>query len=196
MVQFRIVVAKYKEDMAWTSTLPCIIYNKDSSNEDSRFITLENIGREAHTYLHHIVSNYDNLDDYTVFVQGHPFDHSPRLLEKIRYISFLDELPDFIHLSEFILPTSTHEDPYHQALPMKEVYTYLFGEPSSRKNFCFGAGAQFLVSRKLIQHIPKETYEKLLKYSVEGWGPYLLERFWEQIFMSGIDGIPQLNIST
>jgi hypothetical protein len=31
---------------------------------------LENIGREAHTYLYHICNNYRLLSDVTVFVQG------------------------------------------------------------------------------------------------------------------------------
>ena len=32
-------------------------------------------GREAGTWLHHIVTNYDRLADRTVFLQGDPFDH-------------------------------------------------------------------------------------------------------------------------
>lgn len=28
-----------------------------------------------HTYFHHIYNNYDNLSDYTFFVQDYPFDH-------------------------------------------------------------------------------------------------------------------------
>jgi Protein of unknown function (DUF3431) len=31
---------------------------------------LENIGREAHTYLYHICNNYRLLSDVTVFVQA------------------------------------------------------------------------------------------------------------------------------
>ena len=33
-------------------------------------IQLPNIGRESHTYLHHIVSRYDTLADVTLFLQG------------------------------------------------------------------------------------------------------------------------------
>ncbi len=33
-------------------------------------IQLPNVGRETHTYLHHIVSRYDSLADWTVFSQA------------------------------------------------------------------------------------------------------------------------------
>jgi len=33
-------------------------------------VALPNVGREGHTYLHHIVNNYENLADWTVFSQA------------------------------------------------------------------------------------------------------------------------------
>ena len=33
-------------------------------------LPLPNVGRESHTYLHHIVNNYDKLADWTVFSQA------------------------------------------------------------------------------------------------------------------------------
>ena len=38
-------------------------------------IKLKNIGREGETFLYHIINNYYNLDDVTVFLQGNPFEH-------------------------------------------------------------------------------------------------------------------------
>ncbi|GKT48960.1 uncharacterized protein ColSpa_09141 [Colletotrichum spaethianum] len=38
------------------------------------YIPLRNIGRERHTHLYHIVTNYDALDEVTVFTQADPFD--------------------------------------------------------------------------------------------------------------------------
>jgi hypothetical protein len=186
MVQYRIVVARYTESLNWTQGYPCIVYNK-GPQAYSGCINLPNIGREAHTYLHHIVTNYENLDNYTVFLQGNPFDHSPNCLRTLDIIARMSEIPDFMHISERILPTSSEQDLFflnEKMLPMKEFHTYLFGE-TPRRNFVFGAGAQFVVSRKLIQHIPKETYQKLLEKSTEGIGAWILERFWEQIFTSG-----------
>ena len=195
MVNFKIVVAKYKEDISWTTSLPCIIYNKDSSVEDPQYITLPNIGREAHTYLYHIVSNYDNLDDYTIFVQGNPFDHSPNLLRNIQNIASANEFPDFMYLSEHTLSCSSHHGeffyPVDKIPSIHEFHTFLFGETPAR-DFVFGAGAQFVVSKKLIQHIPKSVYEKLLEESSKDFTPWCLERFWQQIFTSGTGNVPTL----
>lgn len=190
MVQFKLVVAKYKEDVSWLGDLPHVIYNKDPNGPSP----LPNIGREAHTYLHHIVSNYDNLDEYTIFVQGNPFDHSPNLLRNIQNISSATEVPDFMYLSEHILPCSSHGEFYYppnEKPSIHQFHTFLFGQTPAR-DFVFGAGAQFMVSKKLIQHIPRQTYEKLLEESSKDFTPWCIERFWQQIFTSGTGDVPVL----
>jgi hypothetical protein len=84
------VVARYKEDVNWTRYLPgkVIIYNKGGDNfyinnlrNNISTISLPNLGREGHTYLHHIIENYDCLTKRVTFLQGNPFEHSPDLLE-------------------------------------------------------------------------------------------------------------------
>ena len=101
-----IVISRYNEDISWTESIEeyCTVYNKgDTLNVDT--IELNNIGREAHTYLYHIVNNYDNLSDYTIFLQGDPFNpHSPRLFDIINYILNSNEsIPDFFWVSERIV---------------------------------------------------------------------------------------------
>ena len=75
-----IVVARYNESIDWTKFYNCIIYNKgdpiENTNTTTNVTTLPNVGREGHTYLHHIINNYDTLSDYTMFLQGNPFDHT------------------------------------------------------------------------------------------------------------------------
>ena len=67
------VVARYKENVDWTINIPkATIYNKFWTPD------LPNMGKEAHTYLSHIVGNYNDLAKTTVFVQGDPFPHLPR----------------------------------------------------------------------------------------------------------------------
>jgi hypothetical protein len=63
-----IIVAKYNEDIEWTKKLnhKVTIYNK-GTDEIEGSIKLKNIGREGETFLYHIVNNYDNLDEVTVF---------------------------------------------------------------------------------------------------------------------------------
>lgn len=76
-----IVVARYAESLAWINTppfntVPYVVYNKGPNSDylrTSHFveeIVLPNVGRCDHTYLHHIVHNYDTLADVTVFLPG------------------------------------------------------------------------------------------------------------------------------
>jgi hypothetical protein len=70
---FEIVVSRYSENISWAKKYNNFItlYNKgDDLIENS--IRLNNIGREAHSYLYHIVNNYNNLAEYTCFLQD-PF---------------------------------------------------------------------------------------------------------------------------
>jgi hypothetical protein len=83
------VIARYKENINWTRYLPgkVIIYNKGpelilpENRGNIQIVNSENVGREAHTYLYHIIQNYDNLSERVTFLQGDPFDHSPYLIE-------------------------------------------------------------------------------------------------------------------
>lgn len=75
-----IVVARYEEDISWINNLAVdsysriYIYNKGShaqfSIPNAKILTLPNYGREAHTYLHHVIENYDTLADVTLFLPG------------------------------------------------------------------------------------------------------------------------------
>jgi len=75
-----IIISRYNEDLKWTLLTPFnkfnyILYNKgtDDNFEKSKLkkiIKLDNIGREGHTYLYHIINNYDELADINVFLPG------------------------------------------------------------------------------------------------------------------------------
>lgn len=74
------VIARYNEDLKWLNEYPFnqityIVYNKginDKFNKKNviKIINLKNVGRCDHTYLYHVVNNYDNLDDITIFLPG------------------------------------------------------------------------------------------------------------------------------
>jgi len=76
-----VVVAHHREDLSWLSRLPedlrIRIYTKGSQLESNQpphsgisQQQLPNLGRESHTYISHIVTNYEHLADWTVFTQG------------------------------------------------------------------------------------------------------------------------------
>ena len=82
----RIVIARYNEPIDWlpniVRNLPgckVTIYNKgpdDLGVSDYTIIKLPNVGRESHSYLTHIINNYQTMDDdVVVFLQAVPFDH-------------------------------------------------------------------------------------------------------------------------
>lgn len=91
----KIVIARYNENISWAANRyrnRCIIYDKGnnlSCSSDYSLIYRPNrpiYGRESETYLYHIITNYDNLDDYTIFTQADPFKHSPQFLQILDYL--------------------------------------------------------------------------------------------------------------
>lgn len=69
--EVEVVLAHYNEDLSWTSAYHsiCTIYTK-SDDQNPGGIKLPNLGREGHTFLHHIVTRYDTLSNWTVFSQA------------------------------------------------------------------------------------------------------------------------------
>lgn len=84
-----IVIALYNEDVSWVRDVyqkyKITIYNKSNKypnvlndlikNNQINYFELKNVGRESHTYIHHILLNYNNLPDKIFFTQADPFDH-------------------------------------------------------------------------------------------------------------------------
>ena len=183
-----IVVARYNEPIEWTNGIindktKCIIYNKGSKLNHSvcPVIYLPNVGREGHTYLYHIINNYDNLSEYTMFLQGQPFDHTPYL----ECILASDEWKKPFHVMSaniFNLIVNQEHNPYN----MYGLYSTIFNRKKKELSFWFGAGAQFCVSRATIHSRPKEFYEKIYAILARDVNPiegHVIERFWPMIFL-------------
>jgi hypothetical protein len=180
----KLVVARYNEDIEWTKKYDTIIYNKGTPLVGySNVVELPNVGREGHTYYHHIYTNYDTLDDYTVFLQGNPFDHTPDLHTILENIHDFDG--SYKTLCKSVLPCTNINCTFHYNLPMLEVYSKVFGPCTDMKTFLFGAGAQFIVSKACIHKRPKEFYKKivdLLAYDKSPIEGYVIERYHGLIF--------------
>ena len=178
-----IVVARYNENIEWTTQFPNVrIYNKGKPlNNRYDEVELDNVGREGHTYYKYIYDNYDSLADYTIFLQGNPFDHSPNIISNIHnYINNRDLNIGFEFLSETVFSCYLTGCIHHPNLPLKDVYEKLFNEKKENMKFVFGAGAQFIVSKKNIIKHPKTFYLKLvemLEYNINPIEGYVIERF-------------------
>lgn len=160
----QIVVARYNENPQWTQLFPnVVLYNKGSSLDESyTSIPLPNVGREAHTYYYHIYTNYDTLADYTVFLQGSPFHHSPNVIKTLWKYIIRPPKKDFEFISEWIIESNLSGCPHHPGLPMQEVYEKIFQEKKTELPLQFGGGAQFIVSREAIQRRPREFYLRIV----------------------------------
>jgi hypothetical protein len=184
----KIVVSRYNEDIQWINAfrVHVVLYNKGTDFIDGA-IAFQNVGREGHTYFHYICENYDNLDDYTVFLQGNPFDHSPDIFEQIHTmlahgVKNVDFAYFHTHRVSFNL---LHGCYYHPCLPIKEVYEKLFERPATDREILFGPGAQFVVSRERILKRPREFYQKIVDMLGYHYGPdegYVIERMHPLIF--------------
>jgi hypothetical protein len=161
---YQVVIAKYKEDISWSKSLNPIIYDKSESPIEGS-IPLPNIGREGHTFLHHIVENYDNLPEYTVFLQGMPFDHMfdinpdniKEMLEKV-----IESKPIFAIPA---LTTWHTESPHmYEYLQKDKYFEYLFNKQCP-PIYKFAAGAQYIMPRP---SKPKTFFQKILDMSIKG----------------------------
>lgn len=195
-----VVIARYNENIDWVKNINhnIYLYNKGEDHIlDS--INLPNVGREAQTYLYHIVKNYEKLDDYTVFLQGNPYDHA-----------FQDHYPSIEMFNNVTYKKDFYPFNLKDCGSGFDYYTCdLLGKPNLNPNvdlakFChdhnftldiknnlveFVQGAQFAVSKQSIHKKNKSIYEKLL-YSLSNNNPdpsranflaHVMERLWKYI---------------
>ena len=131
MKNYKIVVSRYNENIEWVDNYSeRIIYNK-GDNYDGVYIRLKNFGRETHTYLHHIVNNYNSLSDYTFFVQGDPFPHSPNIINDINNLIVNGFQKNFYWISDRIVESDFEykREPYFVMFTqLKKAYKFVFGE--------------------------------------------------------------------
>jgi len=189
-----IVVAKYKEDVEWTKGVnhKITIYDK-SDNPVEGSIKLKNVGREGETFLYHIVNNYHNLDDVTVFLQGNPFEHLQILVgwraqltpEEIKTVihKMNTEINDKCAFTTFYQvlynDPNNPNNPYDtvQKLTCDACLKY-YGENFSK--FTVSPGAQYIVPKEKILSRPLEFWKKLhtAMFNNEELNGYAQEQLW------------------
>ena len=186
-----IIIARYNENIDWAYQFPNIlIYNKGLklNNNFKNEILLNNVGREGHTYYKYIYDNYENLEDYTIFLQGNPFDHSPNIINNLYYyITNSDVNINFEFLSETIITSTFNLESliHNQCNNINETFKKIFNIEKSNFQFNFGIGAQFIVSKKAILKNSKDFYLNIINILEKDINPnegYDIERFHKLIF--------------
>lgn len=197
-----LVVARYAEPLNWLRNTPDVIrktvYDKHPTDPHPGAVRLPNVGREAHTYLRHLVARYDSLAEYTVFCQGKPFDHAYDFHHRLReFASRPETIGEFAWLGHLIdtddeeggrlfRPWSKNED--GRGLDVRGFHQALFGRDGPSE-YTFVLGAQFAVRRDVVQRRSKEFYEKALAIAVAfPDAAHCYERTWDRVFsVQGID---------
>jgi hypothetical protein len=209
------VVARYNEDTSWFEQQPIqpfniICYNKGPQlpqhcmTERCTIKTLPNVGRCDHTYLHHIIENYDSLAPVTLFLPASCMDSHKkwftlqvieRLLKTKNTVlqgGILNDVRDDLY--NFTLDEWKASNPKNLAInpenklipspirPFGKWYDTHFRDVHV-KVFCY-YGIIAVAREHIIQH-PKSKYQKLIKYLETDSNPeagHYMERSWGALF--------------
>jgi len=210
----KIIVARYNENLDWMRETPFnlfryIVYNKGINNDFEtcnvdEIINLPNVGRCDHTYLYHIVNNYNNLNRINVFFPGclndsHKKQEAKQILYGIMkyntaifYANYVSDVKkEFLN---FTLDNWSSSDNSNKLLnsesrtfparlrPYGKWYNYMFGNINVNW-YCFH-GIFSINKDDILQH-DVSRYIQLLKavgvHSNPEVGHYI-ERSWAVIF--------------
>lgn len=176
-----------------------IIYNK-SGNEievknDLTQKYLDNIGREGETYLNHIINNYDNLHEYTIFIQDDTDNHIPN------YNSFVKFCNNIINEKQlFALYPATWRKGPRKRVFRRKIINGIFNSPlfpsrNSIKLCCEKHNinlpeqyttetcAFFICHKNSILKHEKKFYIELREWLLsENNNGFVLEHIWKLIF--------------
>lgn len=198
-----IIIALYKEDATWINSPELNswekhVYYKGAAVPKKGWKKLPNIGREAHTYLHHIIQHYDSINakDIYVFTQGDPFDHCPEFLKRLKNCdgSYYDFglLNTRVKIEEKAI-TRMGAAVFDWLDPAYVKEMLLKINSKTIKNYIKAGMAPiinvshyaiFSVSGQTILSHPKSLYEKFKRHTeeMEFHGAYTMELLWRELF--------------
>jgi len=214
--KIELIVARYNEDLDWLrdekyNKYSTIIYNK---GDDEKFyfppnlkkiVKLQNVGVSVHTYLHHIIENYDNLADITIFLPGscmspQKIDMTKRTVELVeekknsvfvvtRHDDYIQNAMGDFTLEEYSLENDKNREKNADSKlqkckirPFRDWYNSLF--PNININVINYKGI-FALSRDHILNRSKNSYQELISFvdkDVNGECPHFFERAFLAIF--------------
>jgi hypothetical protein len=210
-----IVISRYNENLEWLIEINegyfnIIVYNKGVNDNfiklpNMTIIKLDNVGRCDHTYLYHVINNYHNLANITVFLPGS--GNMEFKLTKIKKLTILIKkynsavfLPDVVLDSvkdnqyNFTLSDWMSSDIQNRELnpesntelskirPFGKWYEYYFNDITIHGISYWGIFS--IDKRDILQH-SKEYYENLIKQLCNSSNPeagHYFERSWSAVF--------------
>lgn len=194
-----IVVAQYKENVNWINGLEdkydIYLYHKEKGIPKEiekiikkiNYIELPNVGRESHTYIHHILKHFNNLPDKIFFTQAEPFDH----INREGYATpefFKNQIEDFMTndysfkgygMKHYIWKTGIG----NKTPTMEKLHKDMFENEIT--DFYFNNGGIFGVKKEYILLRNTKFYDYSLKSLAYDKNPvegFCFERLWAVIF--------------
>jgi hypothetical protein len=212
----QIIVSRYNETLDWTLEYPFnlfkyVVYNKGPNQNFfkenvNQIINLANVGRCDHTYLYHIVTNYNDLATITVFFPGSIGSIANKKIKAIKILKniliyknaiFLGtRLPNDVKttFNNFVLNSWVCSDPINSNLnpekklfpatirPFGKWFTFHFGNIKV-KYYCM-QGILSIHKNDIIKY-PISRYQQLLAAAGMHSNPevgHYIERSWGAIF--------------
>ena len=203
-----VIASTAEQDTSWVETelgnelgLSKRIYVVD--NASSEFSVPLNKGHEAMVYLTHIIDEYDNLSEITLFLHAHQFSwHNNDLLDRDAAEMIRRLIPDYVKRSGYvnlrchhepgcpshIFPHEPNPDPEHPEIAvMGLAWTEIFpGElvPTSLAQPCC---AQMAVTRDAILALSRQRYVDLRNWLLQtplsdGLSGRVFEYIWQYIW--------------
>jgi hypothetical protein len=200
-----IVVARYNENIDWLYDIKemfenIFIYNKGGEvtffTDNCKVEKLTNIGREAHTYLHFIVNNYDDIlknpSEIYIFTQAQPNNGIETFRKKLNSLhnneiqNFPMSMTDTSGVENFFPHLGSVKDPVHSnGIPFDQYFKHLFYTIDKKSEHRVNYHALWATKSSNITFRKKEFYVycynmfKDLKNPIES---YIFERLWQYIF--------------
>ncbi|MCJ1288617.1 hypothetical protein MMC34_000145 [Xylographa carneopallida] len=206
-----IVIAHYNEDLSWLGedVKTCTIYSKGGAKAAPQHphIAIPNIGREGHTFLHHIIERYDTLADVTLFLQGRVDDHFSITMDEVKKRARNTEPGQVTTFPYRDLETFDHWDgiPWDEypswrkwssmsssvkaARTPAEYWQLFFPGQAVPDSIGFQPGALFAVRKEAVHRHPRSFYQLVMQEfflgdmaHVNPETGHLMERYWQAIF--------------
>ena len=211
-----IVVSRFNEDLNWLKEIPATLYTKITvyNKGDSPIVCpvnnctvhqLPNLGRESHSYFHHVIQNYDNLADITLFLPGSVFRKPNKKSQYDRIVEFLTQKRESVIVGAKKAKTNINAEKgftinshplsnndnraknpnsrldISSIRPLGKWFAHFFPGEEMR---CIAQNGTFAASRDDIRKRSKELYQRLLEnHSTKNPETvHYSERTWSTIF--------------
>ena len=189
----KIVLSRYKENIDYVDYYfpneNVLVYNKGNNElkvENKNIKNLENVGKCDHTYLYHIIENYEKLDDITVFLPASFFhiDKKKSFVKKMfEYINminnekscFIGEYNENIIQNNYNFFLESYDTVFKdnidesvstdtqlsQQRPFGKWVEHIFGDTKS--DYMNQYGIMAITKEDILKH-PVEFYKKIFEY--------------------------------